>query len=169
MSDSSLERIKHLLCNSAIKTLGLMTCPSGNSAAALDRMRQQGQDWVDRVLASTLSRQNLWFMIDCQLWPQLGYGICNNTASWDNLEGCLKQVYWQLVGRGGVQRTAPVLLRQLDHGFYGIGCPHPGVKCLVAQLTKLLDHYGCRSGGGIQMSVTTELLLTELGPSSQPL
>jgi hypothetical protein len=169
MSDGSLERIKHLLCNSAIKTLGSMTCPSGNSAAALDRMRQQGQDWVGRVLASTLSCQNLWFMIDCQLWPRLGYGICNNTASWDDLEGCLKQVYWQLVGRGGVQRTAPVLLRQLDHGFYGIGCPHPGVKCLVAQLTKLLDHYGCRSGGGIQMSVTTELRLTELGLSSQPL
>jgi hypothetical protein len=40
---------------------------------------------------------------------------------------------------------------------------------LVAQITKLLVHYGCRSGLGIQMSITMELLLTELGMSTQPL
>ncbi len=68
-----------------------------------------------------------------------------------------------------MRRTAPVPLRQLDQGFYGIGCPHPGVECLVAQLTKLFVHYGCRSGLGIQMSVTMKVLLTELGMSPQPL
>jgi hypothetical protein len=39
----------------------------------------------------------------------------------------------------------------------------------VAQLTKLLVHYGCRLGLGIQMSVTMEVLLTKLGMSPQPL
>ncbi len=68
-----------------------------------------------------------------------------------------------------MRQTAPVPLRQLDQGFYGIGCPHPGVECLVAQLTKLLVHYGCRSGLGIQTSITMEVLLTELGMSPQPL
>ena len=114
MSGGSLEEIKHLPCNSAIKNLGLMTCPSGSNAAALDRMRQQGQEWVDKVIASTLNRQNLWFMVNCQFWPRLGYGICNNSATWDELEGCLQRVYWQLVRRGGVRQMAPVLLRQLD-------------------------------------------------------
>jgi hypothetical protein len=84
------------------------------------------------------------------------------------LEGCLQRVYRQLVGRGGVHRTAPVELRQLGRGFFGIGCPHPGVEFLVAQLTKLLVHYGCRSGVGIQMQVPTEIMLTELGLSPQP-
>jgi hypothetical protein len=64
---------------------------------------------------------------------------------------------------------APDPLRQLDQGSYGIGCPHPRVECLVAQLTKLLVHYGCRSGLGIQMSVTMEVLLPKLGMSPQPL
>jgi hypothetical protein len=107
-------------------------------------------------------------MADCQLWPKLEYGICNNSATWNELEHCLQKVYRQLVGRGGVWHTAPVKLRQLDQGFFGIGCPHPGVECLVAQLTKLLVHYGCRSGVGIQMQVSMEVLLTELGLSSQP-
>jgi hypothetical protein len=90
-------------------------------------------------------------MADCQFWPQVGYGICNNTALWGELENCVQRVYWQLIGQGGVRRSAPTDLRQLDKGFYGIGCPHPGVECLIGQVTKLLAHYGCKSGLGIQM------------------
>jgi hypothetical protein len=99
----------------------------------------------------------------------MGYRICNNSATWDELEGCLKRVYWKLIGRGGVCRLAPVPLQQLDRGFYGIECPHPGVECLVVQITKLIVHSGCRSGLGIQVSITMELLLTELGLWTQPL
>jgi hypothetical protein len=102
MADGNLEEIKHLSCSTALKTLGSMTCPTGSSTAALDRMQSQGQEWVDKVLTSSLSCQNMWFMVDCQFWPRLGYGICNNSASWKDLESCLQQVYWQLVGRGGV-------------------------------------------------------------------
>jgi hypothetical protein len=81
----------------------------------------------------------------------------------------MQRVYWQLIAQGGVQRSAPIGLCQLDWGFFGIGHPYPGVECLLGQITKLLIHYGCTSGIGIQMQVTMELLLTELGVSLQPL
>jgi hypothetical protein len=142
-----------------------MTCPAGLNKAGLDQMQCQGQEWVDII--TTLSCQNTWFMVDRQFWPCLGYGICNNTASWDELELCLKQVYWQLLPKGGVRQSAPAALRQMDQGFYGVGCPHPGVECLVAQITKLLVHYGCRLGIGLEMSVSMELLITEQGLSAQ--
>jgi hypothetical protein len=93
-------------------------------------------------------------MTDCQIRPRIEYVICNNSATWDELEGCLKKVYWKLIGKRGVRRLAPVPLRLLDCSFYGIGCPHPRVECLVVKITKLLVHYGCRSGLGIQMSIT---------------
>ena len=48
-----------------------------------------------------------------------------------------------------------------------MGCPHPGVECLVAQITKLLIHYGCCLGICLEMSISMELLITELGLSSQ--
>jgi hypothetical protein len=140
MSDGSLEEIEHLSINFAIKTLGLMTCPSSNNTAAIKRMRTQGQEWLDRVLASTLNCRNVWFMVDRQFWPRVGYGICNSSASWGDLENCMQRVYWQLIVQGGVQRSAPIGLRQLDRGFFGIGCPHPGVECLLGQNTKLLIH-----------------------------
>ena len=151
MADGSLEEIEHLPVTKAIKTLGSMTCPAGNSLAAIEKMKTQGQEWVDKVLASKLSRRNVWFMVDCQLWPRVGYGICNNVAVWGDLDTCMQRIYWQLIARGGVRRSAPAALRQLDKGFYGIGCPHPGVECLIGQLNKLLIHYGCNSGLGLEM------------------
>jgi hypothetical protein len=158
--------IEQLPVTTAVKTLGSMTCPAGLNKAGLERMQSQGQEWVDRV--TTLSQRNTWFMVDRQFWTRLGYGICNNTASWDKLELCLKPVYWQLLPKGGIRQTAPAVLRQMDQGFYGVGCPQPGVECLVAQITKLLIHYGCCSGIGLKMSVSMELLITELGLIRRP-
>jgi hypothetical protein len=167
LADGSLAEIEQLPVTTAVKMPGSMTCPAGLNKAGLEQMQSQGQEWVDRV--TTLSHRNTWCMVDRQFWPCLGYGICNNTASWNKLELCLKQVYWQLLPKGGIWQTAPAVLRQIDRGFYGMGCPHPSVECLVAQITKLLIHYGCHSGIGLEMSVSMELLIMELGLSSQPL
>jgi hypothetical protein len=119
--------------------LGLMTCPSGSNAVALQQMQTQGQEWVDQVKSGKLSQRNLWFMLDQQFWPRLGFGICNNKASWEDLEYCLKKVYWQLVPQGGVRGSAAVLFQQLDRGFYGISCPHPGVEYFLSQITSFLS------------------------------
>ncbi len=81
LADGSLKDIKHLPVSSAVKTLGSLTCPSGINMAALQRMQTQGQEWVDRIKSRKLSRCNVWFMLDRQFWPRLGFGICNNTAS----------------------------------------------------------------------------------------
>ncbi len=108
-------------------------------------MQQQGQEWADRVKSGKLSRCNVWFIVDYQFWPRVGYCICNTSATWEELNHCLKRVYWQIVPRGGVQGSAAVPFWQLHCGFYRIGCPHPGVECLVAQITKLLVHYRCQS------------------------
>ncbi len=83
-------------------------------------MQSQGQEWVDRV--TTLSCCKTWFMVDRQFWPRLGYGICNNTASWDKLELCLKQVYWQLLPKGGIWRTEANGSRLLWRGLSSPRC-----------------------------------------------
>jgi hypothetical protein len=169
LADGSLAEIKHLSVNSAVKTLGSMTCPLGSNKAGLERMQTQGQEWVDQIAGSKMSRRNVWFMADWQFRPRVGYGICNNTATWEELEGCLKRVYWQMIPKGGVRGAAPAPLCQMDRRFYGLGCTHPGVECFLAQITKLLVHYGCCLGIGLQMAVSMELLTTELGVSSHTL
>jgi hypothetical protein len=99
---SNLAEIEHLPVSSAVKTLGSITSPTGSSATALGQMQQQGQECVDRVKSCKLSRRNEWFMVDQQFWPRNGYGICSTSASWEELDQCLRRVYWQLVPRGGV-------------------------------------------------------------------
>jgi hypothetical protein len=169
MADGSMAEIEQLPVTKAIKTLGSMTCPSGCNKAALERMQQQGQDWIDRVISAKVGRRNMWTMLDCQFWPRLGYAIGNNSASLAELKKFLQRIYWQVVPQGGVQGSAPKHLRALNKGFYGIRCPHPGIECMIAQVAKLLTHYGCFLGVGIQLQVSMELLIIELGLSAQPL
>jgi hypothetical protein len=59
-------------------------------------------------------------------------------------------------------------IRQLNLSFYGVGCPHPAIECLIVQLNKLLMHYGNQSCMGLKMQNTTELLVIEQGMLLQP-
>jgi len=60
------------------------------------------------------------------------------------------------------------MVRQLDGGFYGVGCPHPAVECLASQTTKLLTHYGCATAVGRLLQISMELFILELGMGEQP-
>ena len=56
----------------------------------------------------------------------------------------------------------------MSKGFYGAGCPHPGVECFIQQIQKLQAHYGCDSYLVLKMSVCMEMRIFELGVSVQP-
>ena len=66
-------------------------------------------------------------MMDRQLWPQVGYSICNNVSTLDQLENCLqRQEYYQILLLGGVVCLAPKELQaSMESG-------------MVAQLNKLV-------------------------------
>jgi hypothetical protein len=84
LAGGNLAKIKHLPVTSAAKTLGSMTCPAGLNKADIKGMHQE---WVDRI--TNLSRRNTWFMVDRQFRLRLGYGICNDIATWEELDSCL--------------------------------------------------------------------------------
>jgi hypothetical protein len=51
--------------------------------------------------------------------------------------------------KGGLIRTVPKRLRDLDRGFYGGGATNVSVGVNVAQTNKLLMHYGCSISVGL--------------------
>ncbi len=121
------------------------------------------------ILAGKLSRQNVWFMLDKKFWPRISYGLCAVTASHKELSECLMKIYYEGYPRGGIRRTARRGTRQLKAGFYGVGCPHLGVECLIAQLNKLTMHYGSHSCLCLlNMQTSLELFIIEMGISLQP-
>ena len=168
LSNGSTGSIQHLGVDEPIKTLGSFTCPSGCNKGSLDYIQTKGRAWKDMILTGTLSRRNVWFMMDKQLWPRLSYGLCAVTASHQDLSTTLMKIYYEIHPKGGIRRTARRGIRQLAAGFYGIGCPHPAVECLIAQLNKLIMHYGSRYCLGLNMQASLELFIIELGLSLQP-
>ena len=168
LADGSSAPIEHLGVDESTKTLGSMTCPSGCNKGALKYMTQKASNWKDMIQVGKLSRRHVWFMMEKQFWPRVSYGLCAVSASYEELSECLMKVYYQIHPQGGIRRSARRGIRQLGVGFYGVGCPHPAIECLIAQLNKLIMHYGNQSCLRLKMQNTVEQLVIELGMSSQP-
>ena len=47
-------------------------------------------------------------------------------------------------------------------GFYGAGCPYPGVETLAAQVNKLLIHFGCQYCLGVKLQLAVEMVILDL-------
>ena len=127
MPDGTMATIEHLAVATAKETLGIWSAPSGSAEGALTAMTTKAQEWVDRAKEGTMKRSDVWFLMDCQFWPRVGYGLCCNIATQAQLEKCLSKQYYDVIARGGVISSAPAVIRQLGKGFYGVGCPHLGI------------------------------------------
>ncbi len=145
-----------------------MTSLKGTSEAAIEKMKTTVMVWMDRVQEAKLSRQNFWMMADRQLRPKMFYGLGANSAGLEELGDCLMPQYYNLLPLGGIHRSVQKGIRQTDIGFYGVGCPHPGVDCLVKQISLLLMHYGCDTAVGKIMRISMELFIVEFGMGAQP-
>jgi hypothetical protein len=169
IEDGSLAAIKHLPVTTPTKTLGQMTTLTGSSNGAIVQMNKKAQGWIDQAKSSKLHKQNLWFLLDKQFWPRVAFGISSIIAPFEVLEECLMKKYFELLSICGICKSVSRDIRQMDRGFYGIGFPHPGMECLVAQINKLLTHYGSSLGLGLHMQTSMELMVTEGGTSTQTL
>jgi hypothetical protein len=168
LADGSMAEIEQYGANVPSKTLGSMTCPTGSGEGAIVAMQEKSLMWEAIVRGGKMSRRNVWFMMRVQFWPRIAYGLCNNTSTVDILSECLMKSYREIQRLGGYRSTVRRDLRQLDIGFYGIGCPHPAIECAIAQICKLLIHTGCKSDLGIKLQTSLEAFIIELGMSDQP-
>ena len=163
----ALAAIEHMPVTTPTKTLGQMTCPTGGSDGGVAQMREKARKWVDKAKARKLNKRILVFLLDKQFWPGVSFGISSVCATFAGLEECLMKIYYDMLPMCGIRRLVRRELRQMDGGFYGVGLPHPGVECFVAQLNKLLTHYGSSSSLGVHMQVSMEMLVIEGGISLQ--
>ncbi len=168
LSDGGFAYIEHLGVHEATKTLGAMTCPSGCNKGVIKYMLDKSIAWRDMIHVGKLSKQYVWFMLEKQFALRVFYGLCANSALYNELAECLMSVYCKIHPQAGIRRSARRGICQLDLGFYGVGCPYPAIECLIAQLNKLLMHYRNHSCLGLKMQNTMELLVMELGVSLQP-
>ena len=89
MPDGSQVHIEHAAVDTEKETLGVWTRPVGDSKAALETMQNKADEWIARAKEVTLSRRDVWFLLDRQLWPRVGYELSKNTSHWHKLTYCL--------------------------------------------------------------------------------
>jgi hypothetical protein len=64
--DGTFTAIEHLPVTTPTKTLGQMTCLTGNSNGAIEQMNKKAQGWIDKAKSSKLHKRNQWFLLDKQ-------------------------------------------------------------------------------------------------------
>jgi hypothetical protein len=165
LPDGEMALISHLAVDDAQKTLGVTTCPFGNSTGSLHQMKGKAKKWFDSLTAGRLHRRMMWFSDDRQMWPSAKYGLCCSMATLSELDSVLMPLYGKMLPLGGIVSKANQCIRQLDRGFYGAGFSHPGVEATLEQANKLLMHYGCRTALGTELQNSLELLVVDLGLS----
>ena len=107
LPDGSYVPIEPVSVDTSNETLGVWSCPSGDLTKACASMKEKGQEWIDRAKEGKINRRYMWFLVQHQFWPKVGYGLCCNTSTLKQLTLCMKQEYWQLIPLGGVIRSAP--------------------------------------------------------------
>jgi hypothetical protein len=163
-----MSAITHWAGDNAQKTLGVVTCPSGNNDGSLCQMKEKAQKLLDSLTAGHLHCRMMWFSVDHQLRPSVWYGLCCSMATLPELELVLLSLYGKMLPLGGIVSKANRGIHQLDRGFYGMGFPHPGFEATAEQANKLLMHYGCHTALGTELQSSLELLVADLGLSFQP-
>jgi hypothetical protein len=138
LKDGTLAAIKHLIVTAPTKTLGQMTCPTGSTNRAIAQMKDKVQGWIAKAQLSKLHKRNLWLLLDNQYWPRVSFRIgiiCTPFAVRD--EHLVMQTYFGMLSLCGICKLVSRDIRQMVRGLYGIGLPHMGVECFIAQINKL--------------------------------
>jgi hypothetical protein len=93
LSGSSLEALWELVAvagiDTPIKMLGSITAQMGSNARAITQMKDKAEAWLAQAQAGKLHKQNIWFLMDKQFWPKVGYGIGTVAATFQELKGGL--------------------------------------------------------------------------------
>ena len=160
--------IDHLPVDEASVTLGVSSCPSGVASSSLELVKEKALKWANQSRNSHLPPRDMHFGVHRKFWPKVKYGLCANTASFDELVGAMHKPYHLMCSVGGVVQSAKREIRYLDDGFYGVGFPHWGIEAIVESVNKLMTHVGTKTMVGSQYQMSFELFIIELGLTDQP-
>ena len=81
------------------------------------QIRVKVQEWIDHTKEGRLQKRDLWFLVDVQFCPTVGFGVSYNMASHTKLESALRKQYYQLIPMSEGIWTALMAIQQLHRGF----------------------------------------------------
>jgi hypothetical protein len=149
----------------ATKVLGVWCSPSGDGMPMLMHMMGKGHQWAKKVLASTLSPQEVWFSFNTQAIMAVRYGLVPLMATRCQIDQALNKWYRQCLPALGINRNIRKEWKMLPLQFQGLGLPNLSLEKLADSLKLLQQHWGYNSDLGTALRYSFELIQMETGLS----
>jgi hypothetical protein len=111
------ERIAHLAVTESKVTLGVASSPDRTGTGAMTRMNEKAMEWVNKAKNSSLGPRDVHAAVTYKFWPSISYGLCANSAEYEQLVEAMHKPYYILAPLGGLARSAKRELRYLDAVF----------------------------------------------------
>jgi hypothetical protein len=93
LEDGTFSKIEHLNIDTPTKMLGAITAPTESNAGAIKQMKDKAEAWLAQAQAGKHHKQNVWFLMDKQFWPKVGYEISTVSVTFQELEdGLMRKI-----------------------------------------------------------------------------
>ena len=129
----------------------------------LNHMINKGFRWSTKVIASTLTPQDVWFSFKTQAIPSVRYGLVPLMATRYQLDEALSRWYYHCLPALGVNRNIRKDWKMLPVQYQGLGLPNLSLEKLADSLKLLQRHWGTTSDLGMALRCSFELVQIETG------
>jgi hypothetical protein len=163
MRDGSNAPITLLESNESTKTLGVFQCPQGIPDAHLQKMKEDGLEWVDRAATQPIPRRISRMSHDHMLVPRMRYGIECLLATPERLSKEMRKVMFRALPHLGVNRNMKKEFCTLSRQYHGLELVDWPVEKLSADIFVMLQNWDQPTLLGHCLRDAYELLQMETG------
>ena len=170
LPDMSTYAIDQMECSTAMKMLGVWSCPAGDDSAHLEKVvGEKMKTWIQRTRNGHLPTSYAWKSYLWKLWPGLRYGLATLGTSLVDIEQALVRQQYELLPLLGVNRNIRRQWRTIPRAFGGVGLLNLTIEQTIGWINMFLQHYGLDSVLSRKFKVSLEILQLEIGCAGCPL
>jgi hypothetical protein len=151
-SDGSRIALEQVDVREGRRTLGVRLAPDGNNQTEFQYLREQCNEWADRIRRGMLPKKYTWQAFTTTILAKLAYALPATTFSMKECEGITRRLIFTTLSKAGVNAHMP---RDLVYGSIerqGLGYPELYVWQGAAAVSRLV------SFGTGNLSIPRELL-----------
>jgi hypothetical protein len=162
-------QIERLEVNEARRTLGVRIAPDGNNQAEFLHLRNECNQWADRIRCGMVPRKYAWQAFSSTIWSKISYALPATTFTQDQCNEITKKLVASTLSTSGINQHLP---RDLVFGHkdkQGLGFPDLYVWQGAEAVNRFM-HFITMEGhiSANLMEASYELLVLETG-LDQPL
>jgi hypothetical protein len=165
----SATQLERLEVSEARRTLRVRLAPDGNNQAEFTYLRDECNQWADRIRSGMVPRKYAWQAFSSTIWAKITYALPATTFTQQQCQEIMKRMVAATLSAMGINKNIP---RDLVFGAkekQGLGFPDlyiwQGLEAVNRFLTNMMSE---NSATAHLMKASYELVILELG-LDQPL